>query len=119
MTPIEIKSFLSEVYEQVKHLHHITTSYAQHKALGKFYEEWDGLSDDFIETYQGRYSRIEGEYSVKVASNISAGLYLESVSGFLHRDLVAFVPAGDIDLANIVADMIGLTNKTLYLLSLK
>lgn len=119
MEAIEVKAFFSEVYEQVHHQHHITTSYAQHKALGEFYEKWDELTDDFIETYQGKYGRIEGSYTTTVMNSLTPDTFLGLVSAKLYADIVPFVPSQDIDLANIVADMIGLTSHTIYLLSLK
>lgn len=41
------------------HLEHWNTkSYAEHKALGDFYEEVIGLIDGFIECYQGRFGLV-------------------------------------------------------------
>jgi hypothetical protein len=38
------------------HILHLTTnSYSQHKALGKYYTEIDGLVDSFAEAFQGKY----------------------------------------------------------------
>jgi hypothetical protein len=44
------------------HLLHLSTkSYAQHKALGSFYEDIVGLLDKMIETYQGQYGIVSIE----------------------------------------------------------
>jgi hypothetical protein len=38
------------------HIFHLqTTSYAEHKALNKYYDEIVGLTDGLIETFQGKY----------------------------------------------------------------
>ena len=48
-------------------LHHWgTKSYAAHKALGKLYENLDGLIDTFTEAYLG----IEGRESIKDINDI-------------------------------------------------
>lgn len=115
MTPIQLKELLQEAYEQIRHLHHLTTSYAEHKALGKFYEELDGLTDTLIETYQGKYGRINGAYLLNVQPGINPTDYITSL-----RDTIqSFNVSGDPDIANIIADIIGLCNHTIYLLTLK
>lgn len=40
-------------------LHWQTRSYANHMALGGFYEALQGLVDDFVEAYQGKYGIID------------------------------------------------------------
>lgn len=116
LTPDTLK-FFATTYEQVKHTHHITKSYAQHVALGKFYEAWDGLTDSFIETYQGKYGRIEGSFSAETFSSLNIVSFITTARDSLYA-LNNQLEAKDTDLLNIVADMIGLCNHTLYLLSL-
>lgn len=42
------------------HLNHLrVTSYAQHVALGDFYDSLLGLTDNLIESYQGKYGIID------------------------------------------------------------
>ena len=115
MKPIEFITFLFEMRVQIHHLHHITASYAEHKALGKFYEAWDGLLDTFIETYQGKYGLVVGSGLVKFDSS-NAVSCIEYAKEELNK---APIDISDNDLQNIIADMIGLCNHTLYLLSLK
>jgi len=44
----------------VAHKEHLkTSSYAQHMALGSFYEDVIGVLDDVVEVYQGMYGLIE------------------------------------------------------------
>ena len=115
MKPIEFITFLFEMRVHIHHLHHITESYAEHKALGSFYEAWDDILDKFIETYQGKYGRVFGSGLVKFDSS-DAKSCIEYAKEELNK---APIDIADKDLQNIIADMIGLCNHTLYLLSLK
>lgn len=49
--------FLSREYAHRAHLR--TTSYAQHMALGDFYESIVGIADSLTEAYQGRHGIID------------------------------------------------------------
>ena len=115
MKPIEFVTFLFEIKTQIHHLHHITNSYAEHKALGKFYENWDELADTFIETYQGKYGNIVGSGLIKF-DNENAVIVINNAKKILDK---APILEGDKDLQNIVADLLQLCNHTLYLLTLK
>ena len=120
MKQIDILGKMFEVRDCIHLLHLNTTSYAEHKALGKFYDEWIELADDFIETYQGRYQRIEGKVSINIASDYNSTEYLNECLDFIQKDAMSIVsPMYDIDLINILADMQGLINRTIYLLTLK
>lgn len=100
------------------HLIHLNTiSYAEHKALGKFYERWIELSDTFIETYQGKYGRINGNVNITASTDMDAVKYLKDLYLFVTNEVK--VADNDCDLKNILADMQQLINQTLYLLTLK
>lgn len=109
------------VRDQAHLLHWQTKSYAEHKALGAFYEGWIDLVDDFVETYQGRYSRIEGGVTITTQpySEGFSARYLEEIAKYLQNDARRILNPTDTDLHNILDEMKGLVNKTLYLLSLK
>jgi hypothetical protein len=47
--------------QQAHILHLGTKSFAEHKALGKLYEDLNDLIDDLIETYQGQYGLVNIE----------------------------------------------------------
>jgi hypothetical protein len=47
-----------EASAQAKVFHWQTSSFAEHEALGEFYEGFNDLMDKFIESYQGCYGRI-------------------------------------------------------------
>ena len=112
-------SFLNGVKTQITHTHRsVTRSYSEHKVLGTFYEEWDDLADDFIETYQGKYGRMTGPVEADAVDDLDVVSYLTTARLFLSNDMSNFVGREDTDMLNIIADMISLVNHTLYLLTL-
>lgn len=120
MKPIDFLQKLFEARDVIHYAHLNTTSYAQHKALGKFYDGWLDLADTFIETYSGVYGRILGEVHIQFDNNIDCGQYLIQLRAVVREaNETVIVPAIDKDLENILADMTGLINHTLYLLTLK
>jgi hypothetical protein len=54
----KLVSYLFHSQTQVHIFHLQTTSYAEHKALQKYYESIDGLIDGLVESYQGKYGVI-------------------------------------------------------------
>lgn len=120
MKATEVLQKMIEARDVIHYKHWNTISYAEHKALGKFYDGWLGLVDSFVETYQGRYQRIEGDLAIAIPSGVDSLAYLTALRSFVSIDAMSIiVPALDIDLANIVAEMLGLINHTIYLLTLK
>ena len=120
MNTLEIKQQLFETRDVIHDCHLNTRSFAEHSALNTFYEEWTDLIDLFLETYYGKYGRIIGEMSIKSSTETNVVDYLLQVSTFLNGDISSiFSPGIDSDLDNIVADMKGLINHTLYKLTLK
>jgi hypothetical protein len=119
MQPIEFLTFLFSVRDCI-HLQHLNTkSFAEHKALNEFYDEWLELADTFIETYQGKYGRIEGDVKIETKIGIDSTEYLKGCYDTIESNYKSIVKASDSDLLNIIADMKGLINHTLYLLTLK
>lgn len=96
------------------HIHHLgTDSYAQHVALGDFYDGLDDLSDKFIEAYQGKYSKIIfAEKALFLGKN---GLELVQYVGdeiASYRKMPGFPQ--DSELQNIVDELADLVASTLY-----
>lgn len=96
------------------HIHHLTTdSYAQHVALGDFYDGLDDLTDKFIEAYQGKYSKIIfAERALFLGEN---GLELVLYVGkeiAKYRQMPGFPQ--DSELQNIVDELADLVASTLY-----
>jgi hypothetical protein len=48
-------------------------SYAAHKALQKYYESIDGLVDDIVESYQGKYGLIKFKPVMGIDNDCSCG----------------------------------------------
>lgn len=120
MTPLKVLQKLFEARDFIHLLHLNTTSYSEHKALNEFYDSWLDLADSFIETYQGKYGRIEGIINIEAATGYRSRDYLIGLMIFINQDLPTIVePLIDSDLENIIADMKQLVNHTLYLLTLK
>lgn len=97
--------------------HWETTSYAQHKALGSFYEKLTDLLDTFVETYMGKYGTmsLNGSATLKAVDPFELVDYtyttVELIEGQIDPKCT--------DLLNILADMKGLCNHTKYKLRLK
>lgn len=115
-----------KMQQQIRILHWETSSYAEHKALGKAYENLDGLIDSFIETFIGKYGKPEAN----ITYSITLGSYREGLPETLLREYVEALttsipetlelsPERDTDLLNIRDEMLQTLNQTIYLLGLK
>jgi len=83
----------------VTHLQHFSTkSYAQHKALQKYYEAIPDLVDAYTEAYQGRYGLITG-YDVEFHKHRDPKAYVKGLLDFLD-EIKATLPK-DSDLVNL------------------
>lgn len=113
--PQLITAFI-ECRENLQVRHWQTMSYAEHKAVGQFYDELSDLLDQFVETYSGKYARplvgglinIVDRDAVSIAEAVCQ--YACSAEELLPNDS---------DLLNILADIKISANHTKYLLSLK
>lgn len=93
-------------------LHLKTKSYAQHKALGEFYESIIELTDDFAEAYQGVYGLITeypGEYK---PPNDDPIMELRNL-GARVKTLRKSLPQ-DTELQNLIDEIAGEIDQTLY-----
>lgn len=105
---------------QLRMLHWGTSSYAEHKALGKAYEGLDELIDTFVETWMGIHGKDLGAPKL-VLNPYKPGapvLLLDQAIQFLTGELNSAIN-GNTDLGNIRDEMLGLINRTKYLLTLK
>jgi len=89
--------------------HWKTDSYAQHKALGNYYDDVVGKLDEFIEAYQGTFGLI-GEVAEQE----------KDVSKVIHDDIIwlnenrSQLAKGVPALENIIDEITALHMKTLY-----
>jgi hypothetical protein len=120
MKATEVIQKMLEARDTTHLIHWQTASYAEHKALGKFYDGWLDLVDTFVETYQGIYGRVNANVSISASAQTDATEYLYQLKAYIQIDAPEIIVVGlDKDLDNILADMLGLINHTLYLLTLK
>lgn len=104
---------------QIHVFHWLTTSYAQHQALGELYDGIHDLTDNFMEVYMGKYGRSVG---------VSAGSVISYKTSNANEVIVAFetflisltneIQSTDTDLMNIRDEMLALVHKTQYILTL-
>jgi hypothetical protein len=92
-------------------LHLSSKSYAEHTALGDFYDKLIELTDEIIETYQGKYGLIKIEHNSDDKFD-SAKEFLDDFTKTLvdSRELLE----DDEHLANILDEITGLAYRTLY-----
>lgn len=100
------------------HVYHLlTNSYAQHKALGKYYEKITDLLDDYAEAYMGRYGRFR-KFSVNSRLNKDprkSPVYFKSLVAKIRRLRLPRDPY----LKNIMDEIIAHIRKTQYMLTLR
>jgi hypothetical protein len=107
--------FIGELFKSrdAMHLAHLnTTSFAEHKALGAYYDEILDLTDKFSEVYFGRYKRLD--IIIPESKVLSAVEHLKEMQMLLDGERNNYSS----ELQNIMDEMLGLVNKTLYLLTL-
>lgn len=95
------------------HLTHLdTTSFAEHKALNAYYDAILDLTDSFTEKYFGRNKRVE--IVIPESKKMSAVDHMKTMQKTIEAERESY-PS---DLQNIMDEMLGLVNETLYLLTL-
>lgn len=92
-------------------LHLQTRSFAEHKALQGYYEHIDGLIDDYVETYQGKYGIIEN-YPATYEAPTKPLEYMISLNDYLLNARPSLPQ--DSELCNILDEMAALIDKTIY-----
>ena len=92
-------------------MHFQTESYAEHKALQKYYEGITDLVDKFTEAYQGAYDKIKTyPDDFHIAKNPQR--YLKSLCDFV-KEIRTELPK-DSQLQNIIDEIAQLIDSTLY-----
>ena len=93
------------------HIAHLQTkSYAQHIAFNEFYDGIVLLADAFAEAYQGRFGIIES-YST-ISSNTKGLEAIKSLRTWIDANRVEV--AKESELQNIIDEILGLCNSTVY-----
>jgi len=106
---------------QLRVFHWNTTSFSQHSAFGKAYEDLDEHIDDFVETFIGKYGRLESEQQMTLSLKpLFTGNSTESILSEFESYLKSLTQdLGDnTDLLNIRDSILGVVNHLRYMLTL-
>lgn len=109
------EKFIAQLFasRDMMHLQHLaTTSYAEHKALDAYYSGILDLTDSFTEKYFGRKGRVAIEIPASKATQPRE--HLLKMQAMIESEMDNYAS----DLQNILQDMLGLVNETIYLLTL-
>jgi DNA-binding ferritin-like protein len=106
------------------HVYHWQTdSYAAHQAFGQAYDALDGLMDQFVEVFMGKYGKVASKEGFNVnLSNITDKKpveFIDTIIDFLTNELPKSLKENDTDLLNIRDEMLAELNKLKYLLTLE
>ena len=119
MTTEEIAGKLAFFHEQIHLIHWQTRSYAEHQALGAFYDFIQDFKDDVIEKLMGYTGkRIQGLKIDTIDPKADSMKIVEEVQKF-SKDLEAYGEASKFgDICNMAQALSGEAAKTKYLLTL-
>lgn len=114
---------LVQIQTQFRFMHWQTTFDAKHKAYGMVYESFDGFIDDFVEAMMGKYGRPEFDPEFALMFQDIRALSIQNFMDGITEFLVGFSDQldsrYDTDLLNLRDEMLGLINKSKFLLTLK
>ncbi len=117
-----IVTTLLTLHNQLKIHHWQTKSYAEHQALGGAYDTLTGQIDEFIETFMGKYGRIESRDGFKIElsnyNDLGTVEFVDKYISYLVNELPKGLEESDTDLLNLRDEMLSGLNKLKYLLTL-
>lgn len=101
----------------VAHRAHLASdSYAEHMALGSFYEDIIGLADKLVETYQGRGEKVKDIPYYSDSNKGTAVVGLKKLLGKIETMRKDCCP-DDSTIQNIIDEIIALYLSTIYKLT--
>lgn len=117
-----IQTTLLQMQQQYKILHWQTTSFSQHKSFDEIVSSLIENTDEFIETYMGKYGRVIATNTF----NITLANYKDTDFMVLTNNYIGFLiglndmldKTVDSDLLNIRDEILGSLNQLKYLLTL-
>jgi hypothetical protein len=95
-------------------LHFQSTSYSQHKALGKFYVALNDLTDGLTEVIQGKYGILTGYTADYDLPSTDPVAYLEQVAGYVEASRRSAWYPQDSNIQNETDNIVSLIDSTLY-----
>jgi hypothetical protein len=109
---------LTYFHEQLHLLHWQSTSYAEHKALGKLYEYVQDFKDGVVEKIMGYTGKRPGIFKIEPLSGANASSVVSELMSFA-SDLKAYGEKNSFhDVCNLADSLSGEAAKTKYLLTL-
>ena len=111
---VKASEFFSQIYSAVVSMHffHLTTSsFSAHMASNEFYTGLPPLLDNLMESFSGRYGKLETAPKLKVVSTdglIIAVKLLQWIDS--NRELLT----DDTEIQNIIDEITSLINSTIY-----
>lgn len=75
--------FQAQIQTHIAHLQ--SDSYAEHVALGEFYDAAGDLADAIIEKTQGKYGIIRGYKTITLVDDVDCCAYLKSVLSYIEK----------------------------------
>lgn len=119
----EVIKKLVQIQLQFKFLHWQTFGDAKHRLYGEIYDKLGDFIDEFTETMMGKYGRPEfdSEFGIMFQdiSSLSMQNFIDGITEFFVGMSDQLDSRYDTDLLNIRDEMLGLINKSKYLLTLK
>ena len=114
MKPADFVGMLFLARDVTHSVHLNTRSYANHKALGKFYTGVVDLADAFAEAYQGRHGLIGPItlMSAKKTSNVVE--FLQDQLAEIEANRYKFCDKEETSIQNIIDEIVALYLSTLY-----
>lgn len=115
--------FFFTLQTQLKLHHWQTTQFSTHKATDEILKKVDGIIDEYVETYMGRYGRatITQSTSTIVLKNLSEKNVVKFVKGslkYLEGEFVKGLKPEDTPLLNLRDELAGAMQQLLYLFTL-
>lgn len=113
------------IQQNIRLYHWTTPIYNQHIVSGELYEKLDKLFDKFIETYMGKFNKIQFKKITTVSEPLTDKTILsllKKFKQFLLADLEFVLSSEQMtnnDLKNIRDDILGEVNQFIFLLRLK
>jgi DNA-binding ferritin-like protein len=109
---------LTYFHEQLHLTHWQTTSYAEHKSLGKLYEYVQDFKDDVIEKLMGYTGKRPTPYKIEPLINCTGNECVSNILSFA-SSLKSYAESNSYhDIANLADALSGEAAKTKYLLTL-
>lgn len=104
---------------EITHIYHLQSkSYAEHMALGSFYDAIPGLADGVIEAYQGCTGQIVSGYINEIEQQVSPIEYLEILKTYVVSKSTSLFPGNEYrNIINEVDAITTLIDSTLYKLT--